>query len=224
MNFIFLILYLLFLYHSEWPNKQETTSPNSTGGVWLYTSIIHLTIKNLLKSKDQQHSKSTNCAAMFVDVTATVRLFFFFLSQLHCCLSHSLLRRLRPHWLPPFLLFAVLCAHPLGWAPAGRCYSTDFLLHSRGQRDWAKLLADALTFFPAERFFHTIFFLSSGKTFLWGTLRRIQHLQHYFIYNLKESRAQRHARTEIFLHFLHHFEPTLLRCYVIVSTVWGKLY
>lgn len=89
MNFIFLILYLLFLYHSEWPNKQETTSPNSTGGVWLYTSIIHLTIKNLLKSKDQQHSKSTNCAAMFVDVTATVRLFFFFFHHNYIVASHT---------------------------------------------------------------------------------------------------------------------------------------
>lgn len=35
-------------------------------------------------------------------------------------------------------------------APAGCHYGTDFLLHLRGQRDYTKLLADTLTFFPLK--------------------------------------------------------------------------
>lgn len=87
--------YYLFIASNKPTNRKK---PVGTGQQVVFYCILQpfiepFSFKSPLKSKDQLHRKSTNCATTFVDVTS-VQIHpgcFLFSSQLHCCLSHSLL-------------------------------------------------------------------------------------------------------------------------------------
>lgn len=86
--------YYLFITSNKPTNRKQPVETQQVAFYCILQPFIEpFSFKSPLKSKDQLHRKSTNCATTFVDVTS-VQIppgCFLFSSQLHCCLSHSLL-------------------------------------------------------------------------------------------------------------------------------------